>query len=292
VRESSAAFLITIVTLGLLTCPSYSQKTARFQYVFDEADRHAFFVHHLSNYEHVNHEAYGFDLAQSKTADLSSAAFRGECSAITSSTARYDPSSEGHRAPPLSKKTKRQPRLETIADLSSVGNRDEYLALVPFYGGQPPNTSAGAFQTDSLGQGNSRVSTEVKAQQAMATVCSCLRYFGHVVVGVARLEDRQQMRKLVLTCDYIADVLSGLKTLFLYIYADSRLVQLPPVAAPHKYRAVPAGETGASDIPHAGLGTALHQDTQLLAVHKTPSPVIQLISVLSSSSSPQWSWLT
>jgi len=174
--------------------------------VFDEADKHAFFVHHLSNYEHVNHAEYGFALAQNKTAALSSAAFLGECSALTSSAAgRYGPQSvdSSNRnpaasviqpAPPLSKRAKRQSRSDAKVDSSS---RDEFLALVPFYGGLPPNTSVGAFQTDSLGQGNSRVSLEVKAHQAMATVCSCLRYFGHVVVGVARSEDRQQMKKLV-----------------------------------------------------------------------------------------------
>lgn len=191
-------------TINLFFFLYVSQKTARFQYVFDEADKHAFFVHHLSNYEHVNHAEYGFAQAQNKTAALSSAAFLGECSALTSSaTGRYgpqsvDPSNRNpaasviQPAPPLSKRAKRQPRSD-----ASTGNRDEFLALVPFYGGLPPNTSVGAFQMDSLGQGNSRVSLEVKAHQAMATVCSCLRYFGHVVVGVARSEDRQQMKKLV-----------------------------------------------------------------------------------------------
>lgn len=177
--------------------------------MFDEADKHAFFVHHLSNYEHVNHAEYGFAQAQNKTAALSSAAFLGECSALTSSAAgRYgpqsvDPSNRNPAAsviqpsPPLSKRAKRQSRSDARVDSSPTGNRDEFLALVPFYGGLPPNTSVGAFQTDSLGQGNSRVGLEVKAHQAMATVCSCLRYFGHVVVGVARPEDRQQMKKLV-----------------------------------------------------------------------------------------------
>ena len=175
--------------------------------MFDEADKHAFFVHHLSNYEHVNHAEYGFAQAQNKTAALSSAAFLGECSALTSAaTSRYGPqsvdpsnpaASAAHPAPSLSKRAKRQPLSDARVDRSPTGNRGEFLALVPFYGGLPPNTSAGAFLTDSLGQGNSRVSLEVKAHQAMATVCSCLRYFGHVVVGVARSEDRQQMKKLV-----------------------------------------------------------------------------------------------
>lgn len=181
--------------------------------MFDEADKHAFFVHHLSNFEHVNHAEYGFAQAQNKTAALSSAAFLGECNALTSSaTSRYGPQSVDsnkpdasvvHPAPPLSKRAKRQPRSYTRVESSPAGNRGEFLALVPFYGGLPPNTSVGAFQTDSLGQGNSRVSLEVKAHQAIATVCSCLRYFGHVVVGVARSEDRQQMKKLVWNSNHL-----------------------------------------------------------------------------------------
>ena len=174
------------------------------QYVFDDADRYAFFVHHLSNYEHVNHMEYGFVQAHNKTAILSLASLRGECGALTAATNSQsaelgDSAVENNHVPPLLKKSKKHSLMGTSPDRPLTDHRNEYIALVPFYGGLPPNISAGAFQTDSLGQGNSRVSLEVKAHQAMATVCSCLRYFGHVFIGVARTEDRYQMKQVVRT---------------------------------------------------------------------------------------------
>jgi hypothetical protein len=48
---------------------------------------------------------------------------------------------------------------------------------------------------------NTSVSLQVdghtKGTQTMAVVCSCLKYFGHVVIGVARDEDRVLINDLV-----------------------------------------------------------------------------------------------
>ena len=35
-----------------------------------------------------------------------------------------------------------------------------------------------------------QVDASTKALQGLATICSCLRYFGHVIVGVSRTNDR------------------------------------------------------------------------------------------------------
>ena len=37
----------------------------------------------------------------------------------------------------------------------------------------------------------------IKALQCMATVCSCLRYFGRVLIGVTRESDKKLMIKMV-----------------------------------------------------------------------------------------------
>lgn len=36
-----------------------------------------------------------------------------------------------------------------------------------------------------------------KGLQTMATVCSCLKYYGHVIIGVARDEDRILINDMV-----------------------------------------------------------------------------------------------
>ncbi|KAJ1434638.1 hypothetical protein B484DRAFT_446535, partial [Ochromonadaceae sp. CCMP2298] len=62
------------------------------------------------------------------------------------------------------------------------------LAVIPCYGGLPPNGST--HDSDSLGSGNSRADRASKLQQCMASACASLRYFGHVFLGVVREEDR------------------------------------------------------------------------------------------------------
>jgi hypothetical protein len=74
------------------------------------------------------------------------------------------------------------------------------LALVPFFGGRPPNVTAD-LKVQSLGQGNSLVKGEVKAMQTLAVVCSLLRNFAYVVVGVTRPEDEAYITDTVRHAD-------------------------------------------------------------------------------------------
>jgi hypothetical protein len=90
------------------------------QYKFQLADEDAYFVHHMSMYEHLNHKKVGFEIAKNKTLIMSKAALKGECDNLVISKSR------------------------------------EYLGLVPFYGGLPPNVTAN-LAVKSIGQGNSLV---------------------------------------------------------------------------------------------------------------------------------------
>jgi hypothetical protein len=45
------------------------------------------------------------------------------------------------------------------------------------------------------------VDASTKALQCMATVCSCLKYFGHVVIGVVRPEDKVIINNMVSYCE-------------------------------------------------------------------------------------------
>lgn len=130
-------------------------------YKYQLVDADAYFVHHMSMYEHYNHKNFGFEVAKNKTLDMSKAAVNGECSNLDLKSSSY-----------------------------------EAVGLVPFYGGRPPNVTED-LTVKSLGQGNSLVDASTKALQCLATVCSLLKYFGHVVVGVARREDRLLIESLV-----------------------------------------------------------------------------------------------
>jgi hypothetical protein len=78
-----------------------------------------------------------------------------------------------------------------LSQCSSVvvqNETDVFLALIPFYSGQPPNvTREDGIGTE--GEGHSRAPVDVKAIEAVATVCSALKYFGRVVVGVTSEKD-------------------------------------------------------------------------------------------------------
>merc|ERR1711871_39130 len=129
---------------------------------FQISDPDAYFVHHMSMFEHLLHKQYGFDVASNKSRTMSTAAFEGECK---------NESSYRHMQRGMGK------------------DRSEYLALVPFYGGLPPAVTSDFSKVNSIGQGNSLVDASIKVLQCMATVCSCLRYFGHVIIGVSRQSD-------------------------------------------------------------------------------------------------------
>lgn len=134
----------------------------RSQFKFQLSDPEAYYVHHMSMYEHLLHKKFGFDIASNKSREMSMSAFHGEC---------VNKTSFQHMKRGLGK------------------DRAEYLALVPFYGGLPPAVTSDFSKVNSIGQGNSLVDASIKVLQCIATVCSCLRYFGHVIIGVARESD-------------------------------------------------------------------------------------------------------
>ena len=74
----------------------------------------------MSMFEHVLHKKYGFDVAQNLTTIMSKAAVQGECRNLT------------------------------------VPKETNYIALIPFYGGLPPNVTKD-LAVKSIGQGNSLV---------------------------------------------------------------------------------------------------------------------------------------
>ena len=88
---------------------------------FQLSDPDSFFVHHMSMYEHLQHKKYGFEVAHNKTIIMSRAAVAGEC------------------------------------DNLEVQNVQNVIALIPFYGGLPPNVTKD-LSVKSIGQGNSLVS--------------------------------------------------------------------------------------------------------------------------------------
>ena len=96
---------------------------AKLKFQFSDPD--AYFVHHMSMYEHLLHKKASFDEAKRKSEILSNVAFQSECFNLT----RYEVHS------PV---------------------KDSYLTLVPFYGGLPPNVTSDR-KVKSLGQGNSLV---------------------------------------------------------------------------------------------------------------------------------------
>ena len=85
------------------------------------SDPDAFYVHHMSMYEHQIHKKYGFAEAKNKTLIMSKAAFKGECENL------------------------------------KISKTKEYVALIPFYGGLPPGVTKD-LTVKSIGQGNSLVS--------------------------------------------------------------------------------------------------------------------------------------
>lgn len=131
---------------------------------FQLSDPDAYYVHHMSMFEHLLHKKIGFDIAKNQTFKMSEAAFQGECNNL------------------------------------DISNTRDYVAIIPFFGGLPPNVTS-SLTVKSLGQGNSLVNAETKALQCMASICSSLRYFGHVALGVVRHEDKALMLKMLDTVD-------------------------------------------------------------------------------------------
>lgn len=78
--------------------------------------------------------------------------------------------------------------LHECTNLVVQNETDAFIALVPFYSGMPPNvTTEDGIGTE--GEGHSKAPADVKVIAAAATMCSVLRYFGRVVVGVTSQKD-------------------------------------------------------------------------------------------------------
>ena len=90
------------------------------KFKFQLGDPDAYYVHHLSRFEHLVHRKSGFDDAQRRTLILSETAMAGECGNLT------------------------------------INPSNDFLALIPFYGGLPPNVTKD-LTVKSIGQGNSLV---------------------------------------------------------------------------------------------------------------------------------------
>ena len=103
---------------------------------FQVADPDAYYVHHMSMFEHLLHRKEGYEKAQNKTSILSSAALKGECEGL------------------------------------NISSSLEFLALIPFYGGRPPNVSSD-LKVKSIGQGNSLVGLIDIALLMFCCSCSC-----------------------------------------------------------------------------------------------------------------------
>ena len=129
----------------------------------------------MSMYEHWYHKKFSFGQAARQTYLMANRSYYGECLGYTDKN--YIDES-GY--------------LEPIVPSKST----EFLALVPFYGGLPPNVTDDKL-VKSLGQGNSLVNAHTKGLQAMASVCSLIRYFGHVIIGVVRDDDNALMHAMV-----------------------------------------------------------------------------------------------
>lgn len=109
---SYALHAVVVLCVGMSSCKK------RFQFRTPSA----YFVNHMSAYEHATRRKQGYNVSESKTLMFSNAAKTGECGAVRSDY-----------------------------------NRNT-LAVVPFYGGLPPGVvgkSKETMRVTSVGQGNS-----------------------------------------------------------------------------------------------------------------------------------------
>jgi len=155
----------------------------RATYKFQMGDPGEYYVHHMSMFEHQLHKKFGFEVAKNLSQVMSEKAFEGECF----------PHGLGTDAHVKEKEKERDKGGKT----HHHGHSD-YLTLIPFYGGLPPDVDADFSKVRSIGQGNSLVPAAQKILQCMATVCSCNKYFGHVVIGVANEPDMELVQSYMM----------------------------------------------------------------------------------------------
>lgn len=148
---------------------------AKHRKAYQYTDPENYYVNHMSMYEHWYHKKYSFGEAARQTYLMANRSYHGECMGLWDKDFNNEP---GYLEPMVPSKS------------------TEFLALLPFYGGLPPNVTDDKL-VKSLGQGNSLVNAHTKGLQAMASVCSLIRYFGHVIIGVARDDDHALMQSMV-----------------------------------------------------------------------------------------------
>ena len=118
---------------------------------FQVADPDSYYVHHMSMYEHLVHMRESYEVAQNKTSILSYAALKGECEGL------------------------------------NISSSLEYLALIPFYGGRPPNVTTD-LKVKSIGQGNSLVrlsATSLLFSSHIFCCCCCCLVVAIIIAAAA-----------------------------------------------------------------------------------------------------------
>lgn len=103
---------------------------------FQLSDPDIYYVHHMSMYEHFLHKKTNFSYSKNMSELMSQSAYRGECFSKSPS-----------------------PHSEKIVS-NHIHEKSQYLAIIPFYGGLPPNVTSD-FKVKSIGQGNSLVTKYV-----------------------------------------------------------------------------------------------------------------------------------
>jgi hypothetical protein len=136
--------------------------------LFQFQNESIYYVNHLSAFEHAIRKTFGFNISEDKSRILALSALQGECQL-----------------------------LDNLLDNSTTR-----FAVVPFFSGKPPNITSN-FEVISKGQGNSMVSGKTKAMQCLATLCSCLKHFSFVVIGVVLKEDIDLLQSMVNKFYYI-----------------------------------------------------------------------------------------
>lgn len=100
-------------------------KTSKWNFQF--FNESSYFVHHMSQFEHFHRKKSGYTVSENLTSIYSNEALKGICMGVQRQTEDFQSS-----------------------------YHESSIALVPFYGGRPPNVTAD-FKVNSLGQGNSLV---------------------------------------------------------------------------------------------------------------------------------------
>lgn len=86
-------------------------------------------------------------------------------------------------------------------NFSRIDRPTSSFAFIPFYSKRPAGTVVNKqthkLTVSSIGQGNSLVRPSVKTEQLLATLCSILKYFEYVVIGVTDHEESALVRSSI-----------------------------------------------------------------------------------------------